>query len=174
MDDREDHDPPFVRPTRHVLHRVTLAICAAAAVAEPGVWVASGGGLSDSDVVLIPLLSAPYLFLALYAWLQRGRTAASWVLLVATFVLAALGLAVAGAHLFRSLTSGAPAPSRDAGIGLMSCFRWLMVFVIGGLSVLVGAVASASSDRPGPPRRRRPTPAEEDDWPRWRRGRDDD
>jgi hypothetical protein len=169
MDDREDYEPPpFLLPPRpRVLHRVTLAVCAAGAVAEPALWAASAGGLSGQDVAIFLLLSAPYLFLSLYVWLQRRRTAASWVLLASTVVLAVVGLAVAGVHAYRSLLSGTPAPNRDAGLGLVACFKWLMVFVFGALSVVVSAIASAGQDQfaPRPERRprRRPMPREDDD-----------
>src|SRR5262245_58754199 len=121
MDELEDHPPPFVLPPpRRVLHRVALALCALAAVAEPALWVAGSGGFSDSDVILIIMLSAPYLFFALYVWLQRRRKAASWVLLASVVVVAAVGLTVAGAYAARFLLTGV-ARSRDGAIAMVGC-----------------------------------------------------
>jgi hypothetical protein len=169
MDRREDYELlPFTRePPRRALHRVTLTLCAVAAVAEPALWVAGAGGFSDSDVILLIMLTAPYLFFALYVWLQRRRTAASWVLFGSVVVVAAVGLAVAGAHAVRSLTMGVTgaAPNRGGGVAAVGCFHWLMVFVCGLLSVVVSAIASSGQDRFAPerrPRRRRTHPEDED------------
>jgi len=163
MDDREDYEPPPIvrQPARRALLRATLAVCALAAVAESSLWVASQGGLQEWEVFRLALYCSPYLFLAVYAWLQRGRTAPSLVLLIAAVIMAALGLAAAGWQWYSALAAGAT--PRDSNAGLIACFQWVMVIIFGALSVLVRAIAGAGQDRFSPRPKRRARPEDEDE-----------
>ena len=76
--------------------RMTVAICLFAAAVETVLGCTSTAGLSPGDALLVLFVIGPYLLLARFAWSRREETAASWVLLVSTAVLAAGGLYVFG------------------------------------------------------------------------------
>ena len=135
MGDREDSEPPPIirEPSRPVVYRATLVVCALGVLVESVLWIISDGGFRAGDFVRLPILTSAYWFLALYVWIQRRRTAASWVLLASTVVLAVIGLSVAGVHCYHSLTTGAPPRFDGTALGLTVCFRWFMLAAVGAL-----------------------------------------
>jgi hypothetical protein len=141
MDESEvDHRSRIVRPAGgRVLHWFTVGVCALAATGEMVLACTSTPNLTPGDAVLyLALIAAPYLFLALYAWLQRHRRAASRVLFLVTVALAALALPFVGFHGYQYHTKAWYTEDSRKSVMTVACLRWPMTFLF-GLAVVVAA-----------------------------------
>ena len=117
--------------------RLTLAVCLCAAVVETVLGCTSTAGLSPGDAIIVLFVIGPYLLLALFAWRQRGRPTASWVLLAVAVGMSAWGLYVFGEDSYRYHTEPQYRNLQRLAVFFVPLVQWAIVLVV-GLGLLVG------------------------------------
>jgi hypothetical protein len=130
--------------TAGLVARLAIAVCLLAAAVETVLGCISTASLAPSDGLIVLFIIGPYLLLALLAWRQRGRPAASWTLLAVAVVMSAWGLYVLGEDSYRYHTE----PQYGKYQRLAGCFvplvQWAIVLLV-GLGLLVWRLASPRS-----------------------------
>ncbi len=81
--------------------RLTIAACLLSAVVEAALVCNATTSMSLMDAPIVLFIVGPYLCLALVAWLQRGKLAASWAILAIALGLAGWGLYILGEDSYR-------------------------------------------------------------------------
>src|SRR5262245_37872888 len=83
---------------------ITILICVLTAVADTVLAYMSSVHLKPGEEIVVLFTVGPYLLLGVFAWWQRRKEVASWLLLGVALALAAGGLYVAGEHTYRNHT----------------------------------------------------------------------
>jgi uncharacterized membrane protein len=118
--------------------RLTLAVCLCAAIVETFLGFTSTFGLKPDSTPILLFVIGPYLLLALFAWQQRDRPTASWVLLaVAVGMSAVWGLCVFGEVSYRYHTDLHYRMVFRLAVSFVPLVQWAIVLVV-GLVLLVG------------------------------------
>jgi hypothetical protein len=132
--------------SRGMVPRITLSVCALAAVATFALGFAGCGWsiMVPEDALVVPLVLSPYALLGLMAWWRRKRRVASAVVLASTLLVAAAGLLAFGADAWRVQTEPQHGMAMRLTVIIVPVLQWAATAVLGlGLAVSL-AIARAS------------------------------
>jgi uncharacterized protein YjbJ (UPF0337 family) len=101
--------------------------------------------LSPGDAIIVLFVIGPYLLLALFAWRQRGRPTASWVLLAVAVGMSAWGLYVFGEDSYRYHTEPQYRNVQRLAVFFVPLVQWAIVLVV-GLVLLVGGLNARTKE----------------------------
>ena len=117
--------------------RLTIMVCLLAAVVEAVLGCTSTTRVSLGDVPIVLFIVGPYLVLALVAWLQRGKLAASWTLLAVGVGLSAWGLFVFGEDSHRYHTEPHYRKIQRMAVFFVPLLQWTVVLLVGAAGWVV-------------------------------------
>jgi len=111
--------------------RLTIVVCLLAAAAEAVLGCTSTTRVSLGDAPIVLFIVGPYLLIALVAWLQRGKLAASWTLLAVAVGLSAWGLHVFVEDSYRYQTEPHYRKVQRMAVFFVPLLQWALVLLVG-------------------------------------------
>ena len=117
--------------------RVTITVCLLSAVVEAGLACTATPRLSVMDAPIVLFMLGPYLCLAMIAWLQRGKLAASWTLLAVALGLSIWGLYVIGEDSYRYHTDANYRKLQRLAAFFVPLVQYAVVLLVGTSSLLI-------------------------------------
>jgi hypothetical protein len=119
-----------------LIAKLTIGVCLLTAVVQTILGCTSAARLMPKDAILVLLETGPYLLLALFAWWQYGRRAASWALLAIALGLSVLGLYAGGVDSYRYHTEWQYRMTERYAPIVVALLQWAVV-PVAGLGLLV-------------------------------------